>query len=109
MELGIVGRKYKRGEIMENIIITGLTVLIPSLTTIYTNKVTKKENRMHNAKQSIFQLILEDHVRVAEGRLPENYQEVCKEYDIYTKNGGNSYVKKKVEAYYNWYDKIKKD
>ena len=109
MELGIVGRKYKRGGIMENIIITGLTVLIPSLTTIYTNKVTKKENRMHNAKQSIFQLILEDHVRVAEGRLPVNYQEVCKEYDIYTKNGGNSYVKKKVEAYYNWYDKIKKD
>ena len=94
---------------MENIIITIITVLVPSLTTIYTNKATKKENRMHNAKQSIFQLILEDHVRVTEGRLPENYQEVCKEYDIYTKNGGNSYVKKKVNEYYNWYDKIKKD
>jgi len=94
---------------VENIIITIITVLIPSLTTIYTNRATKKENRMHNAKQSIFQLILEDHVRVSEGRLPENYQEVCKEFDIYTKNGGNSYVKKKVGEYYNWYDKIKKD
>lgn len=94
---------------MENIIIAIVTVLVPSLTTIYTNKITKKENRMHNAKQSIFQLILEDHVRVSERKLPENYQEVCKEFDIYTKNGGNSYVKKKVNDYYNWYDKIKKD
>jgi hypothetical protein len=94
---------------MQNIIIAIITVLIPSLTTIYTNKITKKENRMHNAKQSIFQLILEDHVRVSEGKLPENYQEVCKEFDIYTKNSGNSYVKKKVNDYYNWYDKIKRD
>lgn len=94
---------------MENIIIAIVTVLVPSLTTIYTNKITKKENRMHNAKQSIFQLILEDHVRVSEHRLPENYQQVCTEYDTYTKNGGNSYVKKKVDEYCNWYDKIKKD
>lgn len=94
---------------MENIIIATITVLIPSLTTIYTNRATKIENRKHNAKQSIFQLILEDHVRVQEKRLPENYQEVCKEYDIYTKNGGNSYVKKKVNEYYNWYDNIKRD
>lgn len=93
---------------MQNSIITVLTVLIPSLTTIITNMETKKENRMHNAKQSIFQLILEDHVRVSEGKLPENYQEVCKEYDIYTKNDGNSYVKTKVEDYNKWYEKIKK-
>ncbi len=94
---------------MENIIIATITVLVPSLTTIFTNRATKIENRKHNAKQSIFQLILEDHVRVSEHRLPENYQQVCTEYDTYTKNGGNSYVKKKVEEYYNWYDKIKKD
>ena len=94
---------------MQNIIIAIVTVLIPSLTTIYTSKIAKKENRMHNAKQSIFQLILEDHVRVSEGRLPENYQEVCKEFDIYTKNDGNSYVQNKVNDYYNWYDKLKKD
>lgn len=94
---------------MENVIIATITVLIPSLTTIYTNRATKIENRKHNAKQSIFQLILEDHVRVSEGRLPENYQEVCKEFDTYIKNKGNSYVKKKVEEYNNWYDKIKKD
>lgn len=94
---------------MENIIIATITVLIPSLTTIYTNRATKIENRKHNAKQSIFQLILEDHVRVSEGRLPENYQEVCKEFDTYIKNRGNSYVKKKVNEYYNWYDNIKRD
>lgn len=93
---------------MANTIIALLTVLIPSLTTIYTNKMTKIENRMHNAKQSIFQLILEDHMRVSEGKIPENYQEVCKEFDIYIKNNGNSYVKKKVEDYYNWYENIKK-
>ena len=94
---------------MENIIIAIITVLIPSLTTIYTNRATKIENRKHNAKQSIFQLILEDHVRVSEHRLPENYQQVCTEYDTYKKNGGNSYVKKKVEEYYNWYEALKKD
>ena len=94
---------------MENIIIATITVLIPSLTTIFTNRATKIENRKHNAKQSIFQLILEDHVRVSEHRLPENYQQVCTEYDTYKKNGGNSYVKKKVEEYNNWYDNIKKD
>lgn len=94
---------------MEGVLIAIITVLIPSLTTIFTNRATKIENRKHNAKQSIFQLILEDHVRVSEKRLPENYQEVCREFDVYTKNGGNSYVKKKVEEYYNWYDKIKKD
>lgn len=94
---------------MENIIIATITVLIPSLTTIFTNRATKIENRKHNAKQSIFQLILEDHVRVSEHRLPENYQQVCTEYDTYKKNGGNSYVKKKVEEYYNWYEALKKD
>ena len=94
---------------MEKIIIATITVLIPSLTTIFTNRATKIENRKHNAKQSIFQLILEDHVRVSEHRLPENYQQVCTEYDTYKKNGGNSYVKKKVEEYYNWYEALKKD
>lgn len=94
---------------MENIIIATITVLIPSLTTIFTNRATKIENRKHNAKQSIFQLILENHVRVSEHRLPENYQQVCTEYDTYKKNGGNSYVKKKVEEYYNWYEALKKD
>ena len=93
---------------MENIIISIITITIPSLTTLIVNHSTKKENRMHNAKQSIFQLILEDHIRVKEGRIPENLQEICKEYDEYTKNGGNSYVHKKYDEYIKWYEDINK-
>lgn len=94
---------------MENIIIAIITITIPSLTTLIVNKSTKTENRMHNAKQSIFQLILEDHIRVTEGRMPENLQEICKEYDEYTKNSGNSYVHKKYDEYIKWYESINKD
>ena len=37
------------------------------------------------------------------GNIPENYQNILKEYDIYEKNGGNSYVHEKVDAYKKWY------
>ena len=83
-----------------------LVVAIPSITTIITAIISERRSKMHNAKQSILQLILEDKVRVMEGGIPENKQAICKEYDEYSKDGGNSYVHEKVENYLKWYTAI---
>ena len=93
---------------MEQIIIAVITVLIPSITTIITTLITRRENYMHNAKQSILQLIVEDKIRVIEGTIPENKQNILKEYDEYSKKGGNSYVHEKVENYIKWYSAVTK-
>lgn len=90
----------------KEIIISLITVLIPSITTIITSLIAKRDNYMHNAKQSILQLIVEDKIRVMEGAIPENKQNVLKEYDEYNKHGGNSYVHEKVENYKKWYSTI---
>lgn len=76
---------------------------IPSIVTAITAVLQKRANNMHAARQSILQLILEDHVAVQEGHLPTNYQAVFHEYDIYKKNGGNSYITQKVEEYKTWF------
>ena len=46
---------------------------------------------------------MEDHISVQEGRFPTNFQSVLHEYDIYKKNGGNSFVKSKVDEYIDWF------
>ena len=86
-----------------------VALAIPSLTTIITSLIAKKDNYMHNAKQSILQLIVEDKIRVMEGGIPENKQNILKEFDLYSKKGGNSYVKEKVNNYEDWYNKITKN
>ena len=91
---------------MKTIITTLIPVLIPSITTIITTIITRKDNYMHNAKQSILQLIVEDKIRVMEGGIPENKQNILKEYDEYNKKGGNSYVKEKVDNYVKWYGSV---
>lgn len=92
----------------EKIIVALITVAIPSITTIITSLIAKKDNFMHNAKQSILQLIVEDKIRVIEGGIPENKQNILKEFDIYSKKGGNSYVHEKVENYIKWYNIVTK-
>lgn len=91
---------------MKEVIIALITVAIPSVTTIITSLLAKRENYMHNAKQSIFQLIIEDKIRVYEGGIPENKQSILEEYDTYSKKGGNSYVHEKVESYLKWYTSV---
>ena len=93
----------------EQVIISLITVAIPSLTTIITSLIAKKDNYMHNAKQSILQLIVEDKIRVMEGGIPENKQNVLKEFDLYSKKGGNSYVHEKVDNYIKWYSTVTKN
>ena len=90
------------------IILTLITIGIPSITTIITTLITRKDNYMHNAKQSILQLIVEDKIRVMEGGIPENKQSILAEYDLYSKKCGNSYVHEKVDNYTKWYSTILK-
>ena len=93
----------------EQVIISLITIAIPSVTTIITSLIARKDNYMHNAKQSILQLIVEDKIRVMEGGIPENKQNILKEYDEYSKKGGNSYVHEKIENYIKWYGVVTKN
>lgn len=92
---------------MKEVIIAIITFLIPSITTIITTIITRKDNYMHNAKQSILQLIVEDKIRVMEGGIPENKQNILKEYDEYKEHHGNSYTGEKVSGYLKWYEDFK--
>lgn len=88
---------------MEDIIVTAITIGIPSTVTFATALLQSRISNKHAARQSILQLIMEDHITVAEGGFPTNYQSVLHEFDIYKKSGGNSYVEEKVTAYKKWF------
>lgn len=90
----------------DQIIISLITAGLPVLATIITTIIRGRASEKHSAKQSILQMILEDHIAVNEGQLPTNYQNVLHEFDIYHKNGGNSYVEERVEEYKRWYNHI---
>lgn len=83
-----------------------LVALISAGTTIISAFLTDRTAKRNAAKQSIMQMILEDHVSVSEGHLPTNYQNILHEYDIYHKHGGNSYITEKVEEYKTWFLKV---
>lgn len=91
---------------MEDIIVTAITICVPSTATIVTALIQSRTMNKHAARQSILQMIMEDHLAVAEGKLPTNYQNILMEYDVYKKNGGNSYVTDKVDEYKRWFAEI---
>lgn len=93
----------------EAIIIALITAGFPTCATALTAFFQSRTSKKNAAKQSILQMILEDHMAVQEGHLPTNYQNVLHEFDIYSKNGGNSYVAEKVEDYKRWFIEIEKD
>jgi len=92
----------------EAIIIALITAGFPTCATALTAFFQSRTSKKNAAKQSILQMILEDHMAVQEGHLPTNYQNVLHEFDIYSKNGGNSYVAEKVEDYKRWFIEIEK-
>lgn len=81
---------------------------ITAITTIVTTVIRGRASVRHSAKQSILQMIMEDHMAHAEGRLPTNYQNILDEYDEYHKTGGNSYITEKVNDYKKWFVEIQK-
>ena len=94
---------------MQEIIIALISAGFPTIATIVTAKIQARTASKNAAKQSILQMILEDHVAVGEGRLPTNYQNILHDFDIYTQAGGNSYLKRKVEEYEEWLNTIEKN
>lgn len=88
---------------MEEIIIAAISAGFPTIATIVTSTMHAKAASRNAAKQSILQMIMEDHIAVQEGRLPTNYQNILKEYDIYKSKGGNSYVTEKKDEYVKWW------
>ena len=90
----------------EQIIVSLITAGLPVLATAISSLANRRRTDRNAAKQSILQMIMEDHIAVQEGHLPTNYQNVLHEYDIYHKNGGNSYVSEKVEEYKRWFTQI---
>lgn len=91
---------------MTEVIIAAISAGFPTIATIVTAFIQAKAIDRNAAKQSILQMILEDHQAVQEGKLPTNYQNVLHEFDIYTAKGGNSYMHEKVDAYKEWFAKI---
>lgn len=90
----------------EQIIISLITAGLPVLATAVSSLANRRRTDRNAAKQSILQMIMEDHIAVHEGHLPTNYQNVLHEYDIYHKNGGNSYLTEKVNEYKVWYNQM---
>lgn len=91
-----------------DIVVSLITAGIPSAATVVVAFFQSRSMSKHAAKQSIIQLIMEDHMAVAEGKLPTNYQSVLLEYDVYKKAGGNSYISQRVEEYKIWFEEIQK-
>ena len=93
--------------------ITAVATTFVALSNIYMNSQRKKDKEeakmlaeKNAAKNSILNLITQDIIRVELLKKPaENHRAVLKEFDEYTKNGGNSYIKKTVSDYENWYNK----
>lgn len=90
---------------MQEIIIAAISAGFPTIATIVTSAMHAKVAARNAAKQSILQMIMEDHMAVAEGKLPTNYQNILKEFDIYQAKGGNSYLHRKMEEYEEWFRK----
>lgn len=93
----------------EAVVIALITAGFPTCATALTAFFQARTSKKNAAKQSILQMILEDHMAVQEGHLPTNYQNVLHEFDIYSKNGGNSYVEEKVGDYKRWFIEIEKE
>lgn len=93
---------------MQAIIIALITAGIPAIVTIVTTIGTHKLSKMHSAKQSILQMIMEDYMMVEHfGMLPRNYTNIHYEYDVYKKNDGNSDIDIKMAEYETWYKALK--
>jgi archaellum component FlaG (FlaF/FlaG flagellin family) len=84
-------------------IIGAIAGALPTVATIITAILQDRSSKKNFAKQSILNLINEDKTEALYGNMPDNYQNVLHEFDIYSKNGGNSYVAGKVDDYKRWY------
>lgn len=92
----------------EAVVIALITAGFPTLTTAITAVIQSRTAKKNDAKNAILQMIMEDHMANQENRLPTNYQNILHEFDIYAKNGGNSYVHDKIEEYKRWFIEVER-
>lgn len=88
---------------MESIVVSLIGAVATIATTVISALKAGSKADKYDAKNSIIMMILEDHMLVAENKMPVNYQNILHEYDIYHANGGNSYITEKVETYKKWF------
>lgn len=81
------------------IIISLITVCVPTSVTLVTTSSMKKQANRNSARSSILTMILDDKIRIINKEIPENYHAIHDEFDIYEKNYGNSWLHQKVEEY----------
>ena len=92
---------------MTDIYVALITVSIPSIVTLITHLFSQRTSKMHSAKQSILQMIMEDVIAVEVlHKLPVNHSNIYYEYDHYKKNGGNFVIDRKMNEYDEWYEKL---
>jgi len=90
-----------------NDVLLAFIAIIPTTTTLIVGALQDRAGKRRSSRNAITGLIIEDHVRVAEGKAPENEQAIHEEFDIYKKAGGNSYIQGKVENYDRWHSQLK--
>ena len=83
--------------------------VVSAIVTVITTVIRGRASARHSSKQSILQMVMEDHIAAAEGHISTNYQNILDEYDIYHKTGGNSYITEKVEDYKKWFITVEKE
>lgn len=92
---------------MQEILIALISAGIPAIVTLVTSNKQKRLSKMHSAKQSILQMMMEDIIAVEVlHKLPYNYKNIHYEWDEYQSNGGNSDMTQKMAEYEEWYKNI---
>lgn len=94
--------------------ITAFATTILALSNYWLNSQRKKDKQeakelaeRNSAKASIQSMITQDIIRTEIlKKMPENKQAILKEYDRYSANGGNSYIKRQVQDYLEWQEHI---
>lgn len=91
---------------MTEVLVAIIGAIATITTTIISSKKQKSLTERYDAKNSIMMMIHEDRLLVQEGHFPVNYQNILHEFDIYRKNGGNSYIEEKIDSYKKWFRKV---
>ncbi|WP_407457177.1 hypothetical protein [Fibrobacter sp.] len=96
--------------------ITAIATVIVALSNIYMNSQRKKDKEearqiaeRNSAKTSIQNMITQDIIRAEIlKKMPENRENIEKEYIDYHENGGNGTVTRQYSEYLGWYDEQEK-
>lgn len=81
------------------IIVTIITICVPAFVTLFSGMRTRKQANRNAARSSILTMILDDRIRMMRNEVPENYHAIHDEYDVYSENGGNSWLHQKIDEY----------